>query len=189
MTGCGHPGDRGSGTVLVLAVVGALAVLLTTALLALAAMQARGRAQTAADLGAIAGAASFSDRCATAGRVVTANGAALTDCAVEGTHVRVRAAVAVSWGGRPTGLVARAAAHAGPAGALPGAEAPGPGQAAARASSSTSAGARRLEAMIAPKATAAATSAMAIRVTWDAESDSDISTTAGAMSTATRFMT
>ena len=51
-----RPGDRGSGTVLVVGVVGALLALVVTALGVVSAVLASHRAQSAADLGALAAA-------------------------------------------------------------------------------------------------------------------------------------
>lgn len=111
MTGGGR--DRGSGTVLVIAVL-AVAVLLVGALGLLAgAQRARARAQSAADLGALAAAdralRGRPDPCGTAGDVVERNGAVLAGCAVEpGAVVAVTATVATAVG------EARADARAGP---------------------------------------------------------------------------
>lgn len=77
------PGDRGSGTVLVLGIVGA-AIVVATVLAALATAQgARGRAQTAADLGALAAATALrhgEDACEVAADAVRRNGADLVEC-------------------------------------------------------------------------------------------------------------
>ncbi len=92
------PGRRradGAATVLVVA----MAALLMFVMAALAAagglVTAQRRAQSAADLTALAGAAAFeADACAEALRVATANGAGLDSCAVEGSEVRVVVSVA-----------------------------------------------------------------------------------------------
>lgn len=110
-------GERGSGTVLALGVIAALALLTAGALLVLTAMQARAVAQNAADLGALAAARALQGStavpCAAAAGVVAANGAALGSCQVQGEEVVVQArAVARGIG---AGLVATAAARAGPA--------------------------------------------------------------------------
>lgn len=110
--------ERGSATVLLLAV---MAVALTIALCAVAlarAAHARGHAQTAADLAAIAAADAAQQPggapCLLAAAVARADGAQLTACAVQpGGYVEVSTAVAVSpllgWS-----AVATAQARAGP---------------------------------------------------------------------------
>ena len=112
--------ERGAGTVLVLGVVAAV-LLLAVGIAALGTAQnARGAAQAAADLGALAGATALRDGfdpCGTAARAVTRNGAELTSCDVLGagvvrvatTHVTIGQASVFG----PLG-VARAAARAGP---------------------------------------------------------------------------
>jgi secretion/DNA translocation related TadE-like protein len=115
--------DRGAASILVLA----LGLAMVAAGLAGAAIGntrvARHHAQNAADLGALAGAMHAvygqADACARAGRFVTANGGRMTQCAVTGLNIVVRAQVEV----RPLpGMVlqAEAAARAGPVYALPG---------------------------------------------------------------------
>ena len=113
---CVRSDDRGSGTVLLLALMAA--VLVVAALLGLlaTAQLARGRAQSAADLGALAGAAALrhgtGEACAVAGEVVRRNGARLSDCADDGSGVvRVRVVVRAGVGD------ATAAARAGPSSA------------------------------------------------------------------------
>lgn len=83
-----------------------------------AAVHARGVAQTAADLGALAAATALqrpgaADVCGVAREVVAANGAELTTCRVRGEEVEVEARAAVT----ATLPPARAHARAGPAGA------------------------------------------------------------------------
>ncbi|WP_230977541.1 Rv3654c family TadE-like protein [Georgenia yuyongxinii] len=113
--------ERGSGTVLGLALVVVL-VILAVAVVGLArAVHARGTAQSAADLAALAAASalhraggSIDDPCTVAARVVEANDAEPAGCAVSGAVVEVRARVVVL--GQSDGvLVARATARAGPA--------------------------------------------------------------------------
>ena len=110
-------GDRGSASVFVLAV----GLVLVAAGLAGAAVgsarAARHQARTAADLGALAGAARAiygqEAACARAAEIVVANRAQLTACTVDGLEIVVRAAVAV----QPLVDVfrqAEAAARAGP---------------------------------------------------------------------------
>ncbi|MDR2723280.1 MAG: flp pilus-assembly TadE/G-like family protein [Cellulomonadaceae bacterium] len=83
-------GERGSGTVLNLA-LGMVAVICMTALAALgAASRAQGLAQTAADLGALAAATAIqvgADPCAVAADVVQYNMAVLVACTVEAAGV------------------------------------------------------------------------------------------------------
>ncbi|GEL96824.1 Rv3654c family TadE-like protein [Cellulomonas terrae] len=115
LLGCGD--DRGSGTVLLLALVAV--VLVVAALLGLlgSAQLGRGRAQTAADLGALAGASQVlagqpGDPCPVAAEVVRRNGARLSSCTHEGAGVvTVRVVVRGAAGS------ATASARAGPASA------------------------------------------------------------------------
>lgn len=109
-------GDRGSGSVLVLGLLAVVAVLGGALAMLVGAQAGRSRAQTAADLGAIAGAHATlrgtDDACAVAGLVVRRHGAGLAACEVlSGGRVEVRAVVAVGPGD------ARASAVAGPRGA------------------------------------------------------------------------
>jgi len=88
--------QRGSGTVLVLAVVGVLTLVAVVLGLLAAAQGARGRAQSAADLAALAAAGAWrdgwGDPCAVAAVVVRRNGARLADCdALAGGIVTVEA--------------------------------------------------------------------------------------------------
>ena len=106
--------ERGSGTVLLLALVAV--ALVAAALLGLlaSAQLARGRAQTAADLGALAGAAGMlagrsGDPCAAVGEVVRRNGARLAACTDEGAGVVTVRVVVARAGGSAT-----ASARAGP---------------------------------------------------------------------------
>lgn len=80
--------ERGSGSVLALAGVGAIAVLLAAALQLAGVVAAAHRARAAADLGALAGAeavqagAGQGAACAAAARIAEANGAAQEGCLV-----------------------------------------------------------------------------------------------------------
>lgn len=112
--------ERGAGTVLTLGVVAAI-LLLALGIAALGAVQnARGAAQAAADLGALAGATALRDGfdpCGTAEVAVRRNGADVTSCEVLGGGVvRVVATRAAAGpGGELGGLgQARATARAGP---------------------------------------------------------------------------
>ncbi|MFD6443489.1 Rv3654c family TadE-like protein [Promicromonospora sp. NPDC060204] len=119
--GVGCDPERGAGTVLVLGIVAA-ALLLAVGIAALGAAQsARGTAQAAADLGAIAGATALRDGfdpCGTAGAAVVRNGAEVVSCEVLGGGVvRVAATrAAVGPAGELGGALgsARATARAGP---------------------------------------------------------------------------
>ncbi|AEG43188.1 Rv3654c family TadE-like protein [Isoptericola variabilis] len=121
-TGRGPDRERGAGTALVLALA-AVVVVLVLAVAALgAAQRARGAAQAAADLGALAAASALrygEDACTTASAAVGRNGAELATCAVEpGGVVRVSATQPAvgppGWAVAPLGE-ATAAARAGPA--------------------------------------------------------------------------
>ena len=96
---------RGSASVYVLTAAAVVLLAGTAATLIGSAVVARHRAAAAADLGALAAAGSAhlgpAEACATAGRVVRANGARLAGCRVEGPDAVVTAAV------RPAGPGAR----------------------------------------------------------------------------------
>ena len=114
--------DRGGATVLVLA-IGLVTVLVAIASAAVgAAIVARHRAQSAADLAALAGALAAFDgievACARAGEIAAGNGGHLTACDLDGLDVVVTVEA------RPAGLAAmagyaRASARAGPVDAVP----------------------------------------------------------------------
>jgi secretion/DNA translocation related TadE-like protein len=111
-------GERGSATPFAVACLGLL-VLLAGALGVVAAMvHAQRRAQSAADLGALAGAqalAAGADGCAAGSRIAGANGASLTSCQVTGREVRLRVEVTgPHWLGQTADLTAEA--RAGPTG-------------------------------------------------------------------------
>lgn len=113
----GRRDQRGSATLLVLAMAGVL-VLLGAALAVVTAMVAAHRtAQSAADLAALAGARGLAqgrDACDVASRVAGANRAELTGCVVSGREVRVEVEVAgPRWLGQSADLGARS--RAGPA--------------------------------------------------------------------------
>ena len=92
-------GERGSGSVLALAVTGCAVVLLGFLAVLAGGLVARSAAQSAADLSAIAGAQELSrvatggEPCARAGEVARENGATLQRCDVIGDHVRVETRV------------------------------------------------------------------------------------------------
>lgn len=109
------PGERGSGTVLMLGVLGAAVVLLTVVALLVGVLRARAVAQTAADLAAIAAAtvlhdpAGGGDPCAVAEQAASAGSAALTACTIADGFVTTAVSVEGTFG------TARATARAGPA--------------------------------------------------------------------------
>ncbi|KQR17115.1 Rv3654c family TadE-like protein [Cellulomonas sp. Leaf334] len=109
--------DQGSGTVLLLALVAVALVVAAMLGLLASAQLGRGHAQTAADLGALAGAGRLlagepGDPCVTVAEAVRRNGARLSSCTDEGGGVvRVRVVVSGAAGS------ATASARAGPASA------------------------------------------------------------------------
>lgn len=108
--------DDGVATVLA-CICGLALVAVTTLVIQLgAAVVARHRAESAADLGALAGAGVVLDgaaaACAEAARLVAANAASLDDCTVEGADVVVMVSVAVRVG--PLRGTAAGRARAGP---------------------------------------------------------------------------
>lgn len=112
------PDDRGSGTVVALVVVLVVGVLLGGIALLGQAHLARGTAQAAADLGALAGATArrhSEDVCAVAAATVAHNGAELAACELLDSGV-VRVSVRVS----TVAGAASADARAGPASARAG---------------------------------------------------------------------
>lgn len=84
----GGLGERGSGTVMAVGVVGVLSVLLVAGVLIAAAVVAGQHARTGADLAALAAAgelmvgADAASACNSAGRVAESNGATLVRCTV-----------------------------------------------------------------------------------------------------------
>ncbi|MDO4242891.1 MAG: pilus assembly protein TadG-related protein [Actinomyces sp.] len=125
--GSRHPeAERGSGTVLALGLIGVLVALALAVAAIIQAQAAAGRARSAADLAALAGATALhsvlapADPCATAARVARANGAALEACTFRGEDVVVAVSVEAEVLGFPR--QARAQARAGPVdAAVPGA--------------------------------------------------------------------
>lgn len=120
----GACGERGSGTVLALGLIGVAAVLLIAVVATFAAAGARSRAQTGADLGALSAAFEVqrggADPCAAAARAAAGAGAVLRGCRVEGKEVVAETTASVGGGlvGRlalaATGGEASGAARAGP---------------------------------------------------------------------------
>lgn len=85
--------DAGGATVLVVAMAGVL-LFVTTGLSAVGGLvTAQRRAQAAADLAALAGAASPGDACAGSARIAAANHAVLAHCEVRGRDVLVTVTV------------------------------------------------------------------------------------------------
>lgn len=113
----GRP-SRGAATVLVVALAGLLLLVGAAAAVVGAIVVAHRTAQAAADLSALAGAATLAehsgrDPCATAAEVAAANGAAVSSCTVEGQDVLVEVTVpGPRWLGQDHDL--HAVARAGP---------------------------------------------------------------------------
>ncbi len=108
-------GEDGAATVLALAMVGLLVSVAVAAVGVVGVVAAHRRAQAAADLAALAGAAALSegrDPCVRAAELARRNDAVLRRCQVAGWNVRV--AVETTWElpGRPMTLEGRS--HAGP---------------------------------------------------------------------------
>ncbi len=112
---CSSTRERGSGTVLILAVLSVAALLAIAAGLVGRAVTARHRAQSAADLAALAAAAAWPQpSCTEAARVAAANGGVLIGClpgSAGSVTVTVLVPVQILSGLSP----ARATARAGPA--------------------------------------------------------------------------
>jgi secretion/DNA translocation related TadE-like protein len=86
--------ERGSATVLGVGVVGVLAAVMVLVAVLAGAVADQRRVESAADLGALAGAAAVQQgrpACASARDVVSRNGATLTSCTVAGEAVEVSA--------------------------------------------------------------------------------------------------
>lgn len=106
--------DRGSATVLVVAMAGVLLFVLLGLAAASGLVTAQRRAQSAADLAALAAASADPPACAAAASVALANGARTEECRVEGDDVRLVVSVPgprVPW----TRVRVTAEARAGPA--------------------------------------------------------------------------
>ena len=110
------PGESGAATVLVVAVAGLLLVIGAALGVVTALVADHRRAQSAADLAALAGAAVLARGgapCQEAGRVASANGATMVACSLRGADVLVEVVVSGprwrGWAGDP-----RARARAGP---------------------------------------------------------------------------
>jgi len=107
--------DRGSASLWLLGVGLAVVLFGTAAGLAASALTAKHRAQSAADLSALAGAMRAADgegvACSRVAELATANGARVVDCRLDGLDLVVTVEVAVA---RLPGGSVRAAARAGP---------------------------------------------------------------------------
>lgn len=117
--------DRGSVTIWAVALAGLVWLGSSAALLYGSAVAGRHRAETAADLAALAAAVHVPDgtagACAAGARIAIRNGGSLRDCRVAGADVEVVVSSRVSLGGLGS-LTAMARARAGPvleAGDLP----------------------------------------------------------------------
>ncbi len=111
--GASTPGDDGVATVFACLAVGLLMVVTAVGIRLGGSMLARQQAETAADLGALAGAAAILQgadaACGKAGEVVAANHGSVRSCTAAGFDVLVQVEVPAAWGGR-----ASARARAGP---------------------------------------------------------------------------
>lgn len=112
---------QGSASLLAIVWAVALTAVAGAGIVLTAALSARQAAQSAADLGALAGATAVLERpstaCARAGTIVAENRARLVTCQVRGAGVRVQvsapAPAAVTWLLLGRAVVVRARAHAG----------------------------------------------------------------------------
>jgi secretion/DNA translocation related TadE-like protein len=112
-----QPGDRGSGSLLALAIIGSIAALVTLTIPLCVGLAIRQSVETAADLAALAAAdvaagIAPGSPCAVAGAVAVANRASLVACSVDGLVVTVRTKHDY------LGLSLSATATAGPPGAV-----------------------------------------------------------------------
>ncbi|MEP7763790.1 Rv3654c family TadE-like protein [Sanguibacter sp. 25GB23B1] len=114
---CGEDPEAGSGTVLLIGVVAALVLLAALVGVLGGSAAARGGAQGAADLAALAAAGAdmsgTAEPCSLAGEVARRNGGTLTQCLPEGDGIYTVTATAPA----PAGRTAEARARAGPASA------------------------------------------------------------------------
>ena len=111
-----HRGERGAGTVLAVAMIGLVVTVTVGTSGAVGVVAGHRRAQSAADLSALAGATTLQsdgDACRRARVIAARNGAELRRCTVDGTEVVVVVSRSVRLPGLPMNL--RARARAGPA--------------------------------------------------------------------------
>lgn len=109
--------EAGAGTVLAVAMMGVLVTVAVAATGVVGVVASHRRAQSAADLAALAGAGALQDGgdpCRQAGVIARRNGATLRECKADGWNVAVRVAATVRLPGSPMELEARG--RAGPAG-------------------------------------------------------------------------
>ena len=102
--------EHGAGTLLAAAMMGLLVTVTVGASGAVAVVASHRRAQTAADLAALAGAAALQeggDACQRAGGIARRNGADLRDCQVDGWDVSVVVTAPLSLPGASMNLEAR----------------------------------------------------------------------------------
>ena len=112
--------ETGAGTVLAVAMMGVLVTVTVAATGVVGVVAGHRRAQSAADLAALAGAGALqagSDPCRQAGAIARRNGATLRGCEVDGWNVAVRVATTMRLPGSPMELEARG--RAGPVGEAP----------------------------------------------------------------------
>ena len=113
--------EQGAGTVLAVAMLGLLVTVTLGTSGAVGVVAAHRRAQSAADLAALAGASALQDgaeACSRAGRIAARNSASLRSCAVEGWEVSVRVVEELQLPGLSMELEARG--RAGPVLSAPG---------------------------------------------------------------------
>ncbi len=111
-----RPDERGAGTVLAAAMIGLLVLVTLGASGAVGVVACHRRAQAAADLAALAGAAALQeggDACRRAGAVARLNGAELRECQVDGWVVSITVTATLSLSVTSMDLPARG--RAGPA--------------------------------------------------------------------------
>lgn len=114
--GCGARPEEGAGTVLAVAMMGLLVTVSVAVSGVVGVVAAHRRAQSAADLSALAGAAALQDGgdpCERAGSIARRNGATLRSCAVDGWEVTVAVTSTIQLPGDSMQLSARG--RAGPA--------------------------------------------------------------------------
>ncbi len=103
--------DEAGATVLVVAMAGVLMFVMLGLAAAGGLVTAQRRAQSAADLAALAGAGALDSACAEAARIAADNAAVLDRCTVDASEVRVVVSVDgpnVPWGGVKVSAEARA---------------------------------------------------------------------------------
>ena len=106
-------GEQGAGTVLAVAMIGIVVTVTIGTSGAVGVVAGHRRAQSAADLSALAGATTLQnggDACQSASAIAGRNGAELQRCQVDGTEVAVVVARTVRLPGLPMELKARARA-------------------------------------------------------------------------------